>query len=93
MKSSEILTRAAELVDSGQIRYACWAISFVMYGNSLSLSKKETVYLMLRDYFFIQSYHVRESDNWFGTADVSANKQHRVLALLLCAAIAADMED
>ncbi len=70
MKSSEILTRAAELVDSGDYEL-CWkAVD--------AACKSQRVFDATFEYF-AQIY---------GYLVVCADQQHRVLALLLCAAIA-----
>jgi hypothetical protein len=73
MKSSEILTRAAELVDSGR-QYFCHTAMHAIAGEWQTRAS----------ILFIDCYQGNVFDE-----DVN----HRVLALLLCAAIAADSGD
>ncbi len=68
MKSSAILTRAAELVDSGNCHDAVVAIRWDNYE-------------LARSALFLWAKHIGPS--YFGD-----DRKHRVLALLLCAAIA-----
>lgn len=77
MKSSEILTRAAELVDSDRYVDSILAIHSLRKSGDAVRKFEDALFPML----FEGSNTLRERQN------------HRVMALLLCAAIAEEMGD
>ena len=83
MKSSEILTRATKLVDSGVKAYCCSAL----HCADASIDTKNEFESLFKP------TGVKSLSPWFGDCYDSKCHKHRVLALLMCAAIAADQGD
>jgi len=86
MKSSVILTSAAELVDSGHKLFCCGAICWAGIGyNAIAV---EDEFAALFKPKRLDADHAWFGDPMFASArDRKKFKAHRVIALLLCAAI------
>lgn len=87
MKPSEILLKAAELIDSGRHLYACIAIKSVAVFDSPEYRAAFRVFSR-----FSRNEHIDFSVSWFGFPDDSSNQDDRVIALLFAAEIAKDAE-
>lgn len=87
MNTSEILLKAAELIDSGRRSYACIAIESVAGFDSPEYRAAFRVFSR-----FSRNEHIDFSKSWLGFPDERRNKDDRVLALLFAAEIAKDLE-
>ena len=81
---AERFVAAAELIEDDVFSYCCPAIHRASNGHSDQIVK---LFNRFKPDFAILPY-----DPWFGEPDVPANKQTRILALLLAAAMAEDGE-
>ena len=74
----DVFVRAAELIDSGEYRFSCWAITNGIIGL---INSNKT--------YFIEYFKPIDTKSavWMNTETAEENKSHRVIALLLTAEI------
>lgn len=87
MNTSEILLKAAELIDIGRRSYSCIAIEFVAGFGSPEHRAAFRVFSLFSPYESTPA-----EDKWFGHSSIRSNQEDRVLALLFAAEIAKELE-
>lgn len=85
MKASEVLREAAQFVDNHQIIYGCFAIYFAVseFGETSTFREKERLDGRALKRFKLMQEPGNHKAFWFNN-----DRKHRVMALLMAAAIA-----
>lgn len=92
LKASDVLRKAAELINNGSDSYACFAIADaapLTHKGDAAYAAYEHAY----EYFSSLFEPIPYRNNWFGYGFTPEQQEHRVMALLLTAELAESVGD